>query len=109
MNEQTGSGRPWGLCPQTPGIYRIVAKGKWHLPGRETLGLHAPAFLLRPGRLDKIILGHQQIVCWAMRGEVSCQARSRPRAAGTRVDIFQDWEQKRCLSRHLHFWTCNRL
>jgi len=22
-----------GLCLQTPKIYRIVAKGKWHLPG----------------------------------------------------------------------------
>ena len=33
MNEQTDAGRPWRLCPQTPGIYRIVAKGKWHLPG----------------------------------------------------------------------------
>ena len=23
----------WWLCPQTPGIYRIVAKGKWQVPG----------------------------------------------------------------------------
>jgi hypothetical protein len=31
MNEKTDAVRSWGLCPQTLGIYRIVAKGKWHL------------------------------------------------------------------------------
>jgi hypothetical protein len=31
-----------GLCPQTPRIYRIMAKGKWQVPGRRLLQLHAP-------------------------------------------------------------------
>ncbi len=26
----------WGLCPQTPGIYRIAAQGKLHLPWTST-------------------------------------------------------------------------
>lgn len=32
MNDNKDAGRSWGLCPNAPGIYRIVAQGKWHLP-----------------------------------------------------------------------------
>jgi formylglycine-generating enzyme required for sulfatase activity len=32
MNDNKDAVRLGGLGPQTPGIYRIVAKGKWHLP-----------------------------------------------------------------------------
>ena len=33
MNEQKMLGVLGGSAPKPPGIYRIVAKGKWHLPG----------------------------------------------------------------------------
>jgi hypothetical protein len=45
MDEQTDSGRPWGLCPQTPGIYRIVAKGKWQVPDWNFSSGCSPPFL----------------------------------------------------------------
>jgi hypothetical protein len=48
MNEQTDAGRPWGLCPQTPGIYRIVAKGKWHLIRQWNANLFPLAYRLSP-------------------------------------------------------------